>query len=81
MQIPTAVMSLVYGAPLTLDTSASPAGLTAGARPEARPQRAANLPPEANGVPLTVVNLHRTEGLGLLASLREAYSSWTISPA
>ncbi len=33
-----------YGAPLTLETSASPAGLTARARPEARPdRRAANL--------------------------------------
>ncbi len=32
------------GAPLTLETSASPAGLTARARPEARPEeRAANL--------------------------------------
>jgi len=32
------------GAPLTLETTASPAGLTAGARPEARPKtRAANL--------------------------------------
>ena len=33
-----------FGAPLTLETSASPAGLTARARPEARPEtRAANL--------------------------------------
>jgi hypothetical protein len=33
-----------FGAPLTLETSASPAGLTARARPEARPKkRAANL--------------------------------------
>jgi hypothetical protein len=33
------------GAPLTLETSADPAGLTARARPEARPEtRAANLP-------------------------------------
>jgi hypothetical protein len=33
-----------YGAPLTLETSASPAGLTARARPEARPEAcAANL--------------------------------------
>jgi len=37
------------GAPLTLETSASPAGLTARARPEARPsKRAANLSWVAN---------------------------------
>jgi len=34
-----------FGAPLTLETAASPAGLTARARPKARPEmRAANLP-------------------------------------
>ena len=47
------------GAPLTLETSASPAGLTARARPEARPdRRAANLDQNRPGM----AHLRRCEG-------------------